>query len=193
MLTLSVSLESLLCLQQALIRRLPLHHTCLMKISSPHTAGDTALPAESAPTGGVNGTGATCQPPQLNWTEVGNQSPLPQQLPAHEDTQTWDLQWHRDSTSWGWQKAICRVQKNKESHPEYRSQWGEFREHRREHPLKDNRARVSLITELSQGLNERKIRAIFPSLLHRITNVFKKMNCEMMHVKNILLHHGWWW
>lgn len=110
MLTLSISLESLLYLQQALIRRLPLHHTCLMKISSPPTPGDTALPAESAPTGGVNETGATCQPPQLNWTEVEKQSPLPQRL-QHMTAHRCDLQWHRDSTSWGWQKAICRVQK----------------------------------------------------------------------------------
>lgn len=62
------------------------HHT-------PHGTQPSQLEGPAAPTGGVNETGATCQPPQLNWTKVGNQSPLPQQLPAHEGTQTCDPQW----------------------------------------------------------------------------------------------------
>lgn len=86
---------------------------CLMKKFTTHPRGTqpSQLKGPSAPTGGVKETGATCQPPQSNWAKVGNQSPLPQQLPEHEGTQTHDPQCHRESTSWGGQKAICRVQK----------------------------------------------------------------------------------
>lgn len=135
------------------------HHT-------PHGTQPSQMEGPAAPTGGVNETGATCQPPQLNWTKVGNQSPLPQQLPAHEGTQACDPQWHRDRTSWGWQKVIRRVQKKQgKSSRIQESVRGALGTEKREHTLMDNRARVSLFTKLSQeqkGPEENKSHFPFP-------------------------------